>query len=511
MLALVSGLVYLPFVGQFGYFNDDWYLMYSAGAKGASVFRDIFSIDRPGRVLVMMPAYWFFGQNPLYYNLSAYFFRLLSAVGFYWFLNMLWPQRRMATASMALLFLMYPGFLSQPNAIDYQSHIVGLAAATLSIACTVKALLSEKVSSKTVFFSLSIVLGWFYLWQMEWYIGFEFLRWASVFVLARRAKDGAFLQEAWQTFRRAYPLVIVPVLFLLWRIVLFKPERGATDVSLQLDQIIQSPLTTALRWLTTLLSDSLDVIVLAWGQPFSSLLTWIWSRNQLLLGLGLGSVSVMIALFVLRQLEGPYENEASNWRPEAFWLGIVGVIGGLLPVILVNRFVDFDSYSRYTLVGSAGAVILLVSLVFYLQPPFFRKVILASLVLMAALTHFANSQRAVQITSATRDFWWQFYWRVPQIAPRTTLIANYAVGAAEEDYFVWGPANLIYYPDGTREEYVQPGVYAALLNRDTVTKVLIGEGQEYDNRRTIRTYKDYRKILILTQPTANSCVHVLDG
>ena len=479
--------------------------------KGASVFRDIFSVDRPGRVLVMMPAYWLFGQNPLYYNLSAYFFRLVSAVGFYWLMDMLWPRRRMATASMALLFLIYPGFLSQPNAIDYQSHIVGLAAAMLSIACTVKAVLSERISGKTVFFSLSIILGWFYLWQMEWYIGFEFLRWASVFMLVLRARDGTSLQKVWQTLRRAYPLIIVPVLFLFWRIALFKPERGATDVSLQLNQIVQSPLTTALRWLTNLLSDSLDVVVLAWGQPLSSLLPWIWSRNQLLFGLGLSSVSVVVALFVLKQLGRADENEASNWLPEAFWLGTVGVFGGLLPIILVNRYVDFDFYSRYTLVSSAGAVILLVALVFSLQNSFSRKVILASLVFVASLTHFANSQKAVQITDATRDFWWQVYWRVPQIAPRTTLIANYAVGATEEDYFVWGPANLIYFPDGTKEKYVQPGVYAAVLNRDTVTKVLVGDGQEFDNRRTIRTYKNYRNILIMTQPTTNSCVHVIDG
>jgi len=511
VLALISGLVYLPFVGQFGYFNDDWYLMYAAGAKGASVFHDIFSIDRPGRVLVMAPAYWLFGQNPLYYNLSAYFFRFLSAVGFYWLLGMLWSRRRMATASMATLFLIYPGFLSQPNAIDYQSHIVGLAAAMLSIACTVKAVLSEKISGKTVFFSLAILLGWFYLWQMEWYIGFEFLRWASVFVLVLRARDGTLFQKAWRTLHCAYPLIIVPALFLFWRILLFKPERGATDVSLQLDQIFQSPLTTALRWLTTLLSDSLDVVLLAWGQPMSSLLNWIWSRDQLLLGLGLSMASVVVALFVLRQFEGPGENDEPNWRSEAFWLGTVGVIGGLLPVILVNRYVEFDSYSRYTLVSSASAVILLVSLVFSLQNSFSRKVILAGLVLVACLTHFANSQKAVQITNATRDFWWQVYWRVPQIAPRATLIANYAVGATEEDYFVWGPANLIYYPDGTKEKYVQPGVYAALLNRDTVTKVLVGKGQEFDNRRTIRTYKNYRNVLILTQPTVNSCVQVLDG
>jgi hypothetical protein len=130
---------------------------------------------------------------------------------------------------------------------------------------------------------------------------------------------------------------------------------------------------------------------------------------------------------------------------------------------------------------------------------------------IACLTHFANSQRAIRITEATRDFWWQVSWRAPGLAPQTTLIANYAVGATEEDYFVWGPANLIYFPEGTKEKYVQPGVYAAVLNRDTVTKVLAGEGQEFDNRRTIRTYKNYRNVLVLTQPTASSCVHTLDG
>ena len=38
LLLIISGLSYLIFVPQFGYFNDDWYLMYSAGAKGDSGF-----------------------------------------------------------------------------------------------------------------------------------------------------------------------------------------------------------------------------------------------------------------------------------------------------------------------------------------------------------------------------------------------------------------------------------------------------------------------------------------
>src|SRR5215211_5931529 len=127
IIIVISALAYLPLVGEFGYYNDDWYLMYSASVYGPNTFIDIFSVDRPGRALVMIPAYLLFGDNPLYYNLSAYVFRLAGALVLFWLLNMLWPHKRTETTLMSALFLVYPGFLSQPNAIDYQSHIIGLA------------------------------------------------------------------------------------------------------------------------------------------------------------------------------------------------------------------------------------------------------------------------------------------------------------------------------------------------------------------------------------------------
>ncbi len=510
LFLLVSGLCYLVFVPQFGYFNDDWYLMYSAGAKGLSVFSDIFAIDRPGRVLVMGPAYWLFGQDPLYFNLSAYLFRLISALGLYWLARLLWPRQLLAATCMALLFLIYPGFLSQPNAIDYQSHIVGLAAATVSIACSVKAILSLNKLHKILLFSIAAILGWFYLLQMEWYIGFEYLRWFSVFVLAFR-HGGTLIQRFWHALRSAYILIIVPLFFLYWRLVLFTPERGATDVSLQLDQIVQSPLKTSVRWLSSILTDTFDVVVLAWGQPLSELLSWIGTRSLFLLGLGLGVVSAAIALKLLQQVESPDENSDGKWRFEAVLLGLSTAIIGLLPIAMVNRYVDFTSYSRYTLVSSTGAVIFIVALIFSLKSKFLQKVILTALIFVATLTHFANSQRAVQVTQATRVFWWQVSWRIPQFDKHTTIVANYAVGATEEDYFVWGPANLIYHPESTKNEYVQPGIFAALLNQDTVDKTLHNEGQEYDNRRSIRTYKNYRNLLVMSQPKPNSCVHIING
>jgi hypothetical protein len=510
MLIIVAGLAYLPFVGQFGYFNDDWYLMYAARVKGATVFREIFSIDRPLRTLVMTPAYWLFGQNPLYYNLSAYFFRLIGGIGFYWLLHMLWPRQRAATTSMALLFLIYPGFLSQFNGIDYQSQMVSLAAAVLSLGLTLAAIQSKNKLSKFLLYLLSGLLAYLYIGLVDYFIGFELIRVAIIFLFVAQ-KERTIGKRIVQTIRMWLPLVMLLIPLIAWRLFFFESERAATDVGLQLGSIVQSPLTTSLRWLSTLFLDSIDVLVLAWGQPLSSLLPWIWTRNLLLLGLGGSAVSAAILLVVLKQVEGPEENEDTNWKIDAIGLGLSSVIAGLIPIILVNRYVDFTFYSRYTLVSSAGAVILLVALISSVEQRILQKAMIVTLVFIASLTHFANSQSAVQITQATRDFWWQVSWRIPQLDKNTTLVANYAVGATEEDYFVWGPANLIYYPDGTNDRYVQPGVYAALLNQDTVNKTLQGEGQVFDNRRTIRTYKNYRRLLVLSQPTANSCVHVIDG
>lgn len=510
VLIIIAGLAYLPFVGQFGYFNDDWYLMYAARAKGATVFREIFSIDRPLRTLVMTPAYWLFGQNPLYYNLSAYFFRLISGIGFYWLLHMLWPRQRAAITSMALLFLIYPGFLSQFNGIDYQSQMVSLAAAVLSLALTLAAVQSTKKLSKISLNLLSGLLTYLYIGLVDYFIGFELIRVAIIFLFVTR-KESTIGKRILQTIRTWLPLVVLLIPLIVWRLFFFESERAATDVGLQLGSIVQSPLTTSLRWLSTLFLDIIDVVVLAWGQPLSSLLPWIWTRNLLLLGLGVSAVSAAILLVVLKQVEGPGENEDGNWKIEAVGLGLSSVIVGLIPIILVNRYVDFTFYSRYTLVSSAGAVILLVALITSVEQRILQKAMIVTLVFVASLTHFANSQSAVQITRATQDFWWQVSWRVPQLDRNTTLVASYAVGATEEDYFVWGPANLIYFPEGTRDEFVQPGVYAAVLNQNTLNKTLLNKGQEYDNRRTIRTYKNYRRLLVLTQPGVNSCVHVIDG
>jgi hypothetical protein len=508
LLVSVSAVAFLPMISRIGYLNDDWYLMYSAKAYGPDAFTSIFSVDRPARALVMIPAYGLFGENPLYYNLSAYVLRLLSAFGLFWLLKILWPRRNTFLFGASLFYLIYPGFLSQHNGIDYQSQMVSLAAAMFSLALSVKASQMDCGWQKFTLFVLSTLTGWLYLGLVEYFIGFELFRWGCVFLLSARA-GGTLVQKIWRPVRLAYPSLAVPGVFLIWRIFFFQSERGATDVGLQLERFISSPLWTVYGWIIQTFQDTFDVMISAWVIPLSQL--WGFIQQW---GFTLAVAAAVVVFFAFRKLERRESLEEAGQvkaTREALWLGLLVAVGGLIPVVMVNRQVAFPFFSRYSLVSSAGVAIFFSGLLMVVKWRAARNGLLALLVVISMLTHHANTVKAARETAATRAFWWQVSWRVPQLEKNTTLIVNYPGPVLEEDYFIWGPANLIYYPEKQNEKNIQPGVYAALLTPSTIEKVHAGERQEYDKRKTITTYANYRNILVMTQAGANSCVHVLDG
>ena len=517
LLFLVSALVYLPLIDKFGYSHDDWYLMYAAKVKGASIFREVFAEDRPLRAFVLMPAYTLFGENPLYFNLSAYFFRLLSGIGFLWTVQLLWAKQRSVTLWMALLFLIYPGFLSQPNGIDYQSQMVALAAVTFSLALTLKSLSASNLFARSSFLLASAFLAWVYLGLVEYFIGIEILRFLLIFVVVLRGKE-TFLKKIRKAFFQSIPFFLAPLPFIFWRFFLFDSERGATDIGKQLGGFSESPFLIGATWFINLVHDSIKTLFLAWGIPLSKL-AFGMRIKETLTGFSLGFIVVLLiiaVLFLLRKDEkGTAEvksAQSERWQTEAIWLGFLTLFAGLLPITLVNRSVIFPSHSRYTLAASIGVAFIFVAVFYFLANRKQRVVALSLFVFVATLTHHANAIYFAKETATIQEFWWQVSWRIPDITQETTLIANYPSGAAiEEEYFVWGPANQIYYPEGTSKSRVRPGIYAFVLTHDTVLNILTQQTQTSSIRRGTIIYPDYQKILILTQPTPDSCLQVIDG
>ncbi len=509
ILVLVSAIAYLPFIGRFGYLNDDWYEMYAAQVRGAQVFFPIFSIDRPARAFLMAPLYLLFGQNPLPYNVSAYLFRLAGGLSVLWIFRRLWPELKRVALLASLFFLIYPGFLSQPNAIDFQSHIAGLFFAVFSIALTLQAVLSPRPLTRWLLSAAAIFFGLAYLGQMEYYAGFEVARLVFLYILAGRETTGwrASLKRSVQWW---LPFISIPVLFFTWRLFFFSDIRKATDISGQLSSLALTPWHTLAVWGTNLIQSVLDVILLAWGVPLYNFLFGLTPADWVG-GLALSLAAVLIVWFLLRPITAASEEPDGRWRQEALWAGLIIVVGGLMTVIVANRSVSFPDYSRYTVISMVGGILILISVLERLQGRAFQTLLIGLLTGMAILTHFANGLYYVRFTDALHTFWWQVSWRVPQMDKGTTLVARYAFGQAGEDYGVWGPANLIYYPQSQDQPVVHPGLYAALIDQDTVINVLLRKAQQYDTRRDIITFRNFRNVLILTQPGPSACVHAIDG
>ncbi len=364
---------------------------------------------------------------------------------------------------------------------------------------------------RVVYTALSILLAWVYLGLIEYYLGLEVLRLAAVYLVIHRRGQAAFRSKLWQTLRAWAPFAIGPLAFLTWRLFFFTSERNATDVGLQFGALFASPLQTGLWWLARFLQDTVNVIFLAWGVPLYNLAfnlrlsdTWI--------GLGLaGAAALGVMLALQKGNETANDGDAEgDWRTEMLWVGILSAMAGLIPVILVNRHVEFFSLSRYTLASSAGAAMAVVAMLYQLSSARLRLGLIGLLTGLAVLTHFANSVNIAKEADALRNFWWQVSWRVPQMRPGTTLAAQFPA-SIQEDYFLWGAANLIYYPEPQSAQPIEAPIGAVLLTSENMTRILTGKGVDEPDRRNTHVTMDYGNMLILTQTGSGGCVRVLDG
>ncbi len=513
LMLIVSAAIYLPFVAQFGYYNDDWYSMYAARVAGTQVFHEIYGLDRPGRAYVMIPLYEIFQGNPLYYNISAYVFRILGAMCLLWLLRLVWRERKVETFLIAFLFLIYPGFLSMPNGIDFQSHLIALCLVFLSIGLSVLAVRGNGIK-RILLWVVALLTGWAYLSQMEYYLGFEAARLFLFAVLAWRDNPG-WKKKVLRTVYAWIPFSPVPIFYLIWRLFFFSSERIATDVDLQFGNLTAAPLVTLYDWIGNFIQSFLNVTLFAWGVPLYQLafpLGTSASIRGITLGVVIALVSVAVLILLGRAFQ-PSEDEkpSDSWRYEMLIVGILWTIAGLIIVVLANRSVIFPLYSRYGMVSAAGAIMALVAGLAFLSEKRIQLALVAVLVFSSVFTHYANGLQHGQVAQNMRTFWWQVSWRVPQFVQGATVIVNYPNSGNREDSFIWGPANHIYYPYQIKEGRVNAGISAILLDHDAVMKILARAEPSYRKRIIVTTVRNYRHFVILSKPTHGSCVQVIDG
>jgi hypothetical protein len=517
-LALISILIYLMSINQFSYYRDDWYYAYDGYIAGHSIFNVMFSSDRPARGIFFGIYYLLFGAHPLPYHIGIYIWRLFGAYSALWLFHLLWNRQRAANFSMALLFLIYPGFLWWVEGIEYQPMVASAALHTFSFALTLAAIQSTRKPVKIFLWVGSILTGLTAIALVDYAVGMEAFRILCIFLFITNTQDVPFLRKITQTIRIALIPLTIPLFFLVWKLFIFAGDRKATDINTQLGDLLRTPLETSLLWGQRLFDSALNVSTRAWWTPLQTHYYFL-QGNDLWVGFTIATISLALTLAAARLMSATNPDSqpavgvnADHFPRQAILLGLAGVILGVLPVIMANRFVIFKAYSHYALPASLAGVIFVVGLIHVLSSKNLQIILVSLLVGVAALTHRGLTIKAADEQAAIRNFWWQVYWRIPKIQEGTLLAVHYpSITIGEDIEIISGPANFLYYPQP------QPGIDlvkyklgATLLNKQGIQDILSEEAKISKLYRSHTMFLNYRRTLVMNQPSASSCVHVID-
>jgi hypothetical protein len=521
LLVAISALTYLPNISRATHYRDDWYYMVDRLKGGPGVFEQMFSIDRPARAPLFEALYQLFGIQPLPYQWVSYLWRLLSGLSALWLFHLLWPGRRKEAFFMALLVILYPGYVRWMEGLENQPRMLSFFLQVLSIVLTLQALKSKRLLPKIAWTAGAVLTGWGYIALVDFAFGMEIFRLLCVFIFAsRQSRFQNSLQKALTTLRMWAPSALIPLGFLFWRFFIFHNTRTETDVSLQVGYLFASPLLKGLWWLIRLFQSVLNTAFLAWAVP---LYRYFFGNRlrDLLVGFGIAFlVLALIGLFAwLAKKSSSQEADPdlpapgeTPWQTEAFWIGLIGVLAGVGPVIVANRHVVFESYSHYALPASLAAAVLAAGLVFSLKTDLLRWVVLSTLAASAVLTHYGISLQTVYEAETINAFWWQVVWRAPGIQAGATLFVQYPTFEYTSDGdVVTGPANLIYYPEVTNQVPVTYPLGILAFIKEEAQSILAGEPDRAGGYRTHTWTKHYDNVLVMSQPAEGACVHVFDG
>ncbi|MBI9045918.1 MAG: hypothetical protein JEZ06_15605 [Anaerolineaceae bacterium] len=509
-IIVIAAITFLPLSGQMGYYKDDWHATWAEVTHGVEKIFDMHKVDRPFMGLTYAATHYVLGENPVIWYVYAVFLRVLGAGILLGILRILWPREKIATAIMAALFLIYPGFLQLPNANIHQNLLFGLNFGFLSVFLSLKAINYKRTVMRWLIIGLAMLLAFPFYLIMEWMIGLEVVRFTLLaylhFLDGEESKYKTIFLKAIKQF---LPYLFTTSVFMIWRIFIFKSARQVTDFGTLAGKYVKDPFGMGVQVLVELFRDIIETTFSAWWVPFYDL-TYKIDYGSITISILLSVLSIGTFLLYLKWVKNGEVNsdpgKEEKWYLHAMIIGALTIVVTLLPVILANRPLIFeDTFDRYTLVASMGVAMLFVGAGFALLNMSQRKWFFSALIAISIITHFNNSVQFSKAWDYQKQLWWQLSWRAPDLKDGTVLLPLLPQGYRLADsYEIWGPANLIYHP--------LPGpirISGESVNNETLFNILNSDNYGRTFRRMPLTI-DMKNSLVLSIPGHEACLHIQD-
>ena len=411
-----------------GFYQDDWYQVWFRRAFGVGVFPEYYSGERPfiaGIYMLTMPV---IGNFPLNWQIFGLFSRWMSVLAVFWSLRLVWPRYTRQVVWIALLFAVFPGFRQQFASVIYSHYFLQLAVQMASIGLMILAV--RRPRHFWLYTCLSLLTQFFGIFTSEYFFGLELIR--PVFLWMVLSEDGSIprrkrARRFWLTW---IPYLSITLLFLIWRIVVFKfptyqpviyQNEGAGYLGL------------SARLIQTILQDVLEMGVLAWGMTLKFLPTVASGQPAAVASLILAAVSGLVLYFYLSHVQFSEPTDSGNTGlhpPFAVRLILIGVfalfVSGL-PFWFVGLPVDteIERGSRFAISFMLASSFLMAGLIdLILQKTWIKNLAVACLVGLCVGFHFTDANFYRQVHRSQATFFQQLAWRAPGIKPGTLILTN---------------------------------------------------------------------------------------
>ena len=504
---LIASLTFLPLVGKNGFYADDYHAVYGAFTYGPEKILITAWIDRPGAGFTLQWLYMLFGPRIHFYQALELTLNAAAALCAMWIVRKLWPGHKALALGVGVTSVIYPGFTDFMDAFNFVLMLVSYSFYVFSIALTIKVLREKKAVSRVLMSVLAALLALWSVLLNEYYLGLEVLRLAVIcLVVYQSSSESSRFKKFGRSLVVYLPYAFTLGGFFIWRFFLFNNQRSGTDLGTFVSLMAGSPFYKLVSLVSGLFKNLLNISVFAWFQPAYTHLNALRLKDLLLIA-GLAVLGALVVYFLHRWMHKREESVTLKNKEflQILLVGLLTVIGTSLPIVFVDREVTFSGYGKYSLSGMLGGILMAAAFLHYVMKPGARSLLVSFMVFSAMLTQLAVGKNMAADWQGSKDLFWQLSWRAPSLKEGTFLTGRSAEYNIVEGFNLWGPVNMMYYPQAKN-----PVVTADTLNRSLIQTVQMDK----DPRRDFRSYilhMESSNLLVLSVPSQYSCLHLIDG
>jgi len=454
MLGICMVFAYGLQINALGFYWDDWEDIFLYRLNSPLEFLKYFMYDRPTTVWVYLVFFPLLGDDPLKWQIFNLLLRYLSMLGLWLTFCQVWPKRCYEIGWLVLLLAVFPGFFQQTIAVTYSRHFVSLALFSLSLVLTTQSFRYPR--QYTLLTLLAAICSFAQMMTIEYFVGLEIIRPVLIWVLIRDSFPDRS-KTFWKTLQWWLPYLIPLFGFFAWRFLIFQTVPGTEDPNgvVNMTLLRQDPAGLILHLVQNVIQDCLYMLVFIWTNTIEADEIDLASK-AVWFGWVMGAFAAISAGIVLsREKEEiePEPKEKKRFVRDWLFLGGISVLAGGLPVWITERQVIVGQWSdRFTLGPMIGIAMILVTLISLLGYRRLQKtVVLGLLMALAISTQIRTVNRYRLNWDIQRDYYWQFFWRVPAMKPGTALFGTKMPFGLIGDYSVSYAINTIYAPDMTAQ------------------------------------------------------------